>query len=308
MKKALVFGGSGFLGSHVSDELIKSGYDVTIFDRVASTFLSEEQNLITGDILDREAVKNAVKNTDIVFHFAAMADIQETIDNPVAAASFNIIGTMNILDACREYKIERIVYSSTIYVYSNQGSFYRSSKQACESFIENYQKEYNLTFTILRYGSLYGPRANNFNFIRNCIRQALLEGRIVRKGDGEEIRDYINIIDAAKSTVMSLKDEYKNSYLMITGQQSIKVKELLAMIKEIMNDQIEIEYTNESMQGHYKTTPYFFKPKVALKITPNNFHDLGQGILDSVYEIYQELKSNGQEAHKFLEENNLKRN
>ena len=308
MKKALVFGGSGFLGSHVSDELIKSGYDVTIFDRVASTFLSEEQNLITGDILDREAVKNAVKNTDIVFHFAAMADIQETIDNPVAAASFNIIGTMNILDACREYKIERIVYSSTIYVYSNQGSFYRSSKQACESFIENYQKEYNLTFTILRYGSLYGPRANNFNFVRNCIRQALLEGRIVRKGDGEEIRDYINIIDAAKSTVMSLKDEYKNSYLMITGQQSIKVKELLAMIKEIMNDQIEIEYTNESMQGHYKTTPYFFKPKGALKITPNNFHDLGQGILDSVYEIYQELKSNGQEAHKFLEENNLKRN
>ena len=94
---------------------------------------------------------------------------------------------------------------------------------------------------------------------------------------------------------------------MITGQQSIKVKELLFMIKEIMNDQIKVEYTTESMQGHYKTTPYFFKPKVALKITPNDFHDLGQGILDSVYEIYHELESDGHEVNKFLG-NKLKRN
>ena len=73
---------------------------------------------------------------------------------------------------------------------------YRSSKQSCELPLENYQKEFNLNFTILRYGSLYGSRANDFNFIRNSIRQALLEGIIVRNGNGEEIRDYINIVDA----------------------------------------------------------------------------------------------------------------
>ncbi len=288
-KNVVVFGGSGFLGSHVADELSEKGYFVTIFDITRSPYLKKNQNMVIGNILDREKVRQVVSNAQLVFHFAAIADIQEARDRPVDAANFNIIGTMNILDACREYDIERFIYSSTIYVYSDHGSFYRSSKQACELFIENYQKEYNLNFTILRYGSLYGSRANDFNFIRTCIRQALLEGVIIRKGDGEESRDYINIIDAAKSTVEALGPEYVNSYLMITGSQTMKVKDLLLMIKEIMKDNIEIKYTNESFDGHYKITPYSFKPKVALKITPKDYHDLGQGILDSVYEIYQEL-------------------
>lgn len=293
MKNILVFGGAGFIGSHVADELTNRGYSVTIFDKLYSKYLNLNQKMIVGDILDREMVKKAVKESDIVFHFAAMADIQLARDNPVEAANFNIIGTMNILDACREYSIKRFIYSSTIYVYSDHGSFYRTSKQSCELFIENYQKEYNLNFTILRYGSLYGARANNFNFIRNCIREALLEGYIVRKSDGEEIRDYVNIIDAAKATVDALDNHYENCYLMITGPQSMRVKELLIMIKEILNNEIDIIYTNDSIVGHYKITPYSFKPKVALKINPNNFHDLGQGVLDSIYEIYQELLDEG---------------
>lgn len=293
MNNVIVFGGAGFVGSHVADELTKRGYPVVVFDRIASKHLNNNQIMIVGDILDREMVRKAVKEAEIVFHFAAMADIQEARDNPVEAANFNIIGTMNILDACREYSVKRFVYSSTIYVYSDHGSFYRSSKQACELFIENYHKEYDLDFTILRYGSLYGPRANNFNFIRNCIRQALMEGCIIRKGDGEEIRDYVNIIDAAKATVDALDDPYKNSYLMITGPQTMRVKELLLMIKEMMNDEIELKFTNDSMEGHYKITPYSFKPKVALKMMPKDFHDLGQGVLDSIYEIYQELLDEG---------------
>jgi UDP-glucose 4-epimerase len=304
MNNVLVFGGAGFVGSHVADELTSRGYSVVVFDRITSKFLTKDQRMIVGDILDRESVRKAVKDAEIVFHFAAMADIQEARDNPVEAANFNIIGTMNILDACREYSVKRFVYSSTIYVYSDHGSFYRSSKQACELFIENYHKEYDLDFTILRYGSLYGTRANNFNFIRNCIRQALLEGCIIRKGDGEEIRDYVNIIDAAKATVDALEDNYKNSYLMITGPQTMRVKELLLMIKEIMNDEIELKFTNDSMDGHYKITPYSFKPKVALKMTPKDFHDLGQGILDSIYEIYQELLHEGLKPKVFDKKNN----
>lgn len=293
MQKVLVFGGSGFLGSHVADELTNRGYAVSIFDRQVSAFINIKQQMIVGDILDRNSVRNAVQHADIVFHFAAMADIQEARDYPVEAASFNIMGTMYILDACREFEVGRFVYSSTIYVYSDHGSFYRSSKQACELFIENYHKEYNLDFTILRYGSLYGARANNFNFIRNCIREALLEGKIIRKGDGEEIRDYINILDAAKASVDALDEHYRNGYLMITGSQTMKVKELLAMIREIMNEEVEVIYDNDKMSGHYKITPYSFKPKVAMKMSPKNFHDLGQGILDTIYEIYQELLSEG---------------
>ena len=230
MTNALVFGGSGFLGSHVADELTKRGYSVTIFDKVKSKYLSKNQKMIVDNVLNRDSVRNAIKDIEIVFHFAAIADIEEAKQNPVETINFNVVGTMNILDACREFNIKRFIYSSTIYVYSDHGSFYRSSKQACELLIENYQKEYGLEFTILRYGSLYGKRANKFNFITKAITDALLNGKIIRKGDGEEIRDYINIIDAAKSTVDSLDEVFKNNYLMVTGEQKMKIKELLLMI------------------------------------------------------------------------------
>ena len=120
------------------------------------------------------------------------------------------MGTMYILEACRAFNIKRFIYSSTIYVYTAHGSFYRSTKQACELLIDNYRQEYGLDFTVLRYGSLYGKRANHFNFIHNSIKQALIEGKITRKGDGTEKRAYINIIDAAKATVKALDEEYKN--------------------------------------------------------------------------------------------------
>ena len=293
MGKIIVFGGSGFLGSHVADELTKKGHNVTIFDINKSKYLNSNQKMIVGDILNQTSVKNAVDGADYVYHFAAIADIFEARENPVDTANFNIMGTMYILDACREFKVKRFIYSSTVYVYSDHGSFYRSSKQSCELFIENYQKEYNLNFTILRYGSLYGSRANHFNFIKKTIEQALIDKKIQRKGDGNEVRDYINVIDAANASVDVLDNEYLNKYVMITGPQTMKVKEILEMIKEILNNDIEIEYLKDLIEGHYQITPYSFKPKVALKLIPKNYHDLGQGILDLIYEIYQDLVKNG---------------
>jgi UDP-glucose 4-epimerase len=294
MSKVIVFGGSGFLGSHVSDSLSEIGHDVIIFDISKSPYLRSDQKIVVGNILDRDRVREVVMGADYVYHFAAIADIGEARNNPVESANFNIIGTINILDACREYSVKRFVYSSTIYVYSDHGSFYRSSKQSCELFIENYNKEYELEFTILRYGSLYGPRANSFNFIKNAITQALLENKIERKGDGNEIRDYINVLDAAQVSVDILEDRYANSYVMVTGPQTMKVKEILSMIKEMLNNQITIEYLNENFSGHYQITPYSFKPKVALKLVPKNYHDLGQGVLDCIYENYQELINKGE--------------
>jgi UDP-glucose 4-epimerase len=295
MAKVVVFGGSGFLGSHVADELTKRGYEVIIFDRFVSKYLRGNQQMVIGNILDRENVKSAVMGSDFVYHFAAIADIHEARENPVEAANYNIMGTIFILDACREFGIKRFIYSSTIYVYSDHGSFYRSTKQSCELFIENYQKEYNLDFTVLRYGSLYGPRANHFNFINNIIRQALIDKKINRLGDGSEVREYINVIDAATASVDVLESDYKNCYVMITGPQTMKVKEILEMIREILNYEIEIEYQLGEISGHYLITPYSFKPKVALKLIPKNYHDLGQGILDCIYENYQSLKAEGKE-------------
>ena len=302
MEKALVIGGGGFLGSHVSDVLTQQGYDVSIFDHKTSPYISDDQKMIIGDITDRDMIRKAIKGVDYVLHFAAVADIKEARDNPERTAQLNVMATLYILEACKEFNIKRFIYASSIYVYTAHGSFYRSSKQACELFIENYQEEYGLDYTVLRYGSLYGKRANHFNFIHNSVKQALTEGKIVRKGDGEEKRDYINIIDAAKATVKALEKSYKNTYLTITGTQSMKVKELLNMIKEIMNNRIEINYTDGQMAGHYKITPYSFKPKVALKLSLESSYDLGQGLLETIYSVYEDLVDKGENTINF--ENN----
>lgn len=292
MAKILVVGGSGFLGSHVADILTSNDHDVYIYDIVKSKYLTSSQKMILGDVLDKKRIDQSISKVDYVYHFAAIADIKEAKDDPIRSANFNIIGTLNILDACRKFNIKRFIFSSSIYVYSNHGSFYRTTKQSCELFIENYLEEFSLNYTILRYGSLYGVRANRFNFISNVIKQALLDKEIIRKGDGEEIRDYVNVIDAAKSSVDILAKEYLNQHVMITGSQTRKVSEVLEMIKEILNNEIKITYDNKNYEGHYQLTPYSFRPKVALKIALKNHHDLGQGILDCIYDEYEHLKNN----------------
>ena len=295
-QNAIVFGGSGFLGSHVADALIEKGFDVTVFDITESKYLKNDQQIVTGDILDSSKVEELVKGTDIVFHFAGVADIQKANENPVDAVKYNILGTTNILDACVKAKASRFIFASTVYVYSEHGGFYRSTKQACELLIENYQKTYGLDFTILRFGSLYGRRANEFNWIHEIIKQALTEGKMQRKGDGEELRDYIHVKDAAQACVDLLDDEYRNQYLVISGSQTIKIKELLRMINEIMDNKAKIEYLDEHMEGHYEVTPYTFRPRVAKKYIGRTSVDLGQGILDTIYDVYKELKrSEGEE-------------
>lgn len=293
MAKVVVFGGAGFLGSHVCDVLSDRGYEVTIFDIIKSEYLREDQKMIVNDILDDQAVIDAIKGADYVYHFAAIADIDAAKKDPVSTAKFNILGTVNILEACRIHNVKRFIFSSTIYVYSNQGSFYRCSKQACELFIENYQKEYDIPFTILRYGSLYGHRANDFNFIKNSIKEAIENGTITRKGDGSETREYINVLDASTSSVDIMEDsDYENKHLIITGTQSHKVSEVLEMIKEILQNSVEIIYDNEHIaEDHYQITPYTFKPTVALKIIPKDFHDLGQGILECIYDQYSDTNN-----------------
>ena len=288
-KKVIVFGGTGFLGTYVSDALTNAGFQVTIFDRNASPYLKENQNMIIADILDLSKVSDAVKDADIVYHFAGIADIKEANQKPLEAVKYNVVGTTNILEACVKAGISRFVYASTVYVYSEHGGVYRSTKQASELLIENYQQLFGLNYTILRFGSLYGRRANEFNWIHKIIKQALTEGKMQRKGDGNEVRDYIHVHDAAKICVDILDEQYKNDYIMLTGTQTITIKNLLLMIREMLNKDVTIEYLDEHMEGHYELTPYTFRPRVAKKYTSNTQFDLGQGILDTIYDVYTDI-------------------
>ena len=299
--KVVVFGGSGFLGSHVADALTHAGYEVKIFDIVGSSYLQENQDMIVGDILDLNAVSKAIKGFDYVYSFAGMANIEEAHKKPIETIQSNVLGTTTILEGCRKHKVKRFIFASTLYVYSKAGSFYRSSKQACELIIENYNDLYKVPFTVLRYGSLYGPRANEHNYIYKIVKQAITEGKIVSFGEGEDLREYIHVEDAARYSVEILAEEFENQYVIFSGNQSMRRKDMLLMIKEILGNRIEIEYEPFESPLHYDITPYSFEPKIAKKYISNYYLDMGQGLLQCINEIYKKYKHYDEIDGVFLE-------
>jgi len=292
--RVAIFGGAGFLGSHVADALSQAGHDVMVFDAKASPYLRPDQQGIVGDILNADQVSGAVKGCDVVYNFAGIADIEEANARPLDAVRVNILGNTVLLEAARQEKIKRFVFASSLYVYSEAGAFYRSTKQACELLVDNYREAYGLSYTILRYGSLYGDRADRQNWIYRILQDAVTEGRIVRYGDGEEIREYIHVRDAARYSMAVLAPEYENQHVIISGHQATKIKDLLAMIKEIMGGKIAVEYrppddARSPFQAklHYEVTPYSFNPKIAHKLVGSDYMDLGQGLLTLLDEIYR---------------------
>ncbi len=288
--KVIVFGGSGFLGSHVSDELTLGGHAVTIFDRHESNYLQSGQKMVVGDILDPVSVRKAMKGQEVVYNFAGLADLNASIDRPKETLELNVIGNLNILDAARTAKVKRFIYASTVYVFSKQGSFYGISKYASEKVIEEFSEQHGLEFTILRYGSVYGPRCDQQNRIYRLLKQAIESGKITFKGDGEEVREYIHVRDAARLSVDVLKARFKNQHLMLTGTERYKYSDLLKTINEILNNKIQIVFLNQDYKGHYTMTPYSFSPNVSRKLVANPFIDFGQGLLETVEDIHRQLE------------------
>lgn len=293
--KAIIFGGSGFLGSYVADALSDAKYEVTIFDKTKSPYLRKDQKMVVCDMLDADKVANALEGSSIVYNFAGIADMDEAKRSPVDTVKNNILGNTIVLDAAVKCGVKRFVFASTVYVYSSRGSFYRSSKQACESIIENYYEIYKLPYTILRYGSLYGPRADKNNWISQVLKQALEGKNITRFGDGEELREYIHVKDAARLSVEILAKEYENENIIISGPQPMKIKDLLIMIKEMLGDKIDIEFKSLEAKGcsydpslHYEITPYSFSPKIGKKLVSRYYLDMGQGLLELMSELSKE--------------------
>lgn len=288
--KILVTGGSGFLGSHVADALSDVGYEVTIFDIHKSPYLRLDQKMIVGDILDQECLDKAVENQDVVYHFAGIADIDECATRPVDTAKYNILGTVNLLEACRKVGgIKRFVFASSSYVYSNIGSFYATSKQTCESLIENFNELYGLKYTCLRYGSLYGTRSDERNSIYNLIKQAVQNGKIVYRGTGDEVREFIHVQDAAQVSAAILRPEFENQHIILTGAEKMRYIDLLEMLREMLGNKIEIEILPSERKAHYKITPYNFSPKLGRKMVNNPHIDMGQGLLQCMAEIYEKV-------------------
>jgi UDP-glucose 4-epimerase len=288
MDKATVIGGSGFLGSHVADELTRRGYAVTVFDRIPSPWIGDTQNMIVGNMLDRDALEKACDGIRYLYHFGGIADIGEAKTRPFETIETNVLGVAMALEAARAADVERFLYASTMYVYSASGSFYRASKQAAETIAETYAEHFNFDYTLLRYGSLYGPRAQAWNGLRRYVKQVVVEGRLDYEGTGHERREYIHVRDAARLSVDVLDEQHRNQAITVTGSQVLNSADLAEMIFEISGQKSNVTFSKgERSEEHYQMTPYRYTPKPAKKLVPSEFVDLGQGILEVVEEIHQ---------------------
>ena len=291
MSRVCVIGGSGFLGSHVADALSAAGHQVTIFDRIVSPWLQATQDMVVGDILDLEALGRAVSGAEFVYNFAALADLNLALNKPLETVSINVLGNANVLEVCKRFKVKRFVYASTVYVHSREGGFYRCSKQAAESYVEEYQRAYSLDYTILRFGSLYGPRADAENGLYRMVKRILQTGELRYEGSADALREYIHVTDAASASVAILSDSFCNQSVVLTGQEPMRVVDLLGMVGEILGLQKSVEIVAGEQPGHYIRTPYAYQAKIGRKYIPPVHVDLGQGLLELISQVSDELCS-----------------
>ncbi len=297
--KVLVTGGAGFLGSHLVDALVESGHAVTVFDRqppalpaplppAIATAAAPPVRWIVGDLLDAAALAAAVAGQDAVYHLAGFADLNAARARPLDTVELNIGGTVRLLEAMRLAGVARFLFASTVYVYSRDGGFYRCSKQACESYVEEYARATGLRYTVLRYGSLYGPRADATNGVYRLLRQAMTEGRIHYTGTPDDIREYIHVEDAARLSVDALAAVHEGKHLLLTGPSALRAADLFTMFAEILGRPVGVEYraAEGPGSGHYSVTPYAYTPRAGRKLVTTHYVDMGQGLLQLVEELH----------------------
>ncbi|HIF82419.1 MAG TPA: NAD(P)-dependent oxidoreductase [Candidatus Marinimicrobia bacterium] len=289
-KKILIFGSSGFLGQHLVS-LLKKDNEIIQFDINSPEDSICDSNFIQGSILDTELVLTAAKDVDIVYHFAAMTDLDIVNNNPAKAIEVNIAGTSNILDACIKEKVERFIFSSSVYVYSQFGGVYKSTKQACELLIEDFDKMHGLNYTILQLGSVYGPGAKQTNLISRLIKEALTTDQFQHSGSGVEERQYIFVKDVVNALINIANSQYKNKKVILLGSESVRISQLMEMISSQLEKDIYKIFKKDGYGIHYKSSPFQTDPKGAIYYKLESPTPLKDGLRETIKFIQEELSN-----------------
>jgi UDP-glucose 4-epimerase len=297
----LICGGSGFIGFSLVKKLHEQGYSSIYIGDVKppKEHLPKGVSYLQCDITDEKSVASIFKESSpkVVYNLAGFANLDKAIKFPRTTMELNVLGNIHLLDESVRSGVELFVYASSAYAMNDKGSFYGISKLTSEKIVEEYYKQNNLNYSILRYGSIYAAVDFDNNYLFQLVKSAIETGRIIHKGDGEELREYVHVKDVSELSVkvMENKDLW-NTSLMLTGNERMKRKELFEMIQEIIgNSQLEIQYLDNGYSNHYKFTPYSFQGTSAKKITANPHFDMGQGILECVQKVMEtrELDSQG---------------
>ena len=289
-KKILVLGASGFLGRHLVKSLVDNN-KVVQFDTEPNSFNHPNAVFIQGSILDKGMILKATEEVDIVYHFAAMADLDIVNNNPAKAIEVNIAGTTNVLDTCIQENIERLIFSSSVYVYSKVGGVYKSTKQACELLIDDYDKMHGLNYTILQMGSVYGPGAKQTNLISRLIKEALTTDQFQHSGSGVEERQYIFVKDVVNASINVANSQYKNKKVILLGSESVRISQLMEMISFQLEKDIYKIFKKDGYGIHYKSSPFQTDTDGAIYYKLESPTPLKDGLRETIKFIQEELSN-----------------
>tara|TARA_A100001011_G_C14312443_1_gene846279 strand:- start:996 stop:1877 length:882 start_codon:yes stop_codon:yes gene_type:complete len=292
MRTITILGGSGFLGSQLSFFLSKNSNNrVIIFDKKKTNKIEKNQKFIKGNILNTKQLSRAIKKSDYVFNFAALADLNDARNKPLETAMINVIGTIKALQISKKFKVKKFIQASSIYANSEQGGFYGSSKKAAEDYIEKFNKKFKLKFTILRFGSLFGNGADRSNGINIIIDYALKNESLLYKGSKKAARKYIHVLDACRACAKAISKKYDNKYLNITGKNKIKITKLLNIMSDITNiSKKKIFYKNFPNEGHYISEPKKFIPRRGINLNLIKYQDFKKGLTSQYIERKKKYK------------------
>ena len=257
-KLVLVTGGAGFIGSHITEHLIKLGAHVRVFDNLSTGYekniahIVDHLEFIKGDIKNYDALNNAMKDVQIVFHLAAQVSVPGSVENPHHCFKTNLEGTVNVLEAARTNNVKRVIFSSSSAIYGNQeGPFcedsttpkpdspYGLSKLMGEQLMKHYYQVFGIETTSLRYFNVYGdrqdPNAAYAAVIPKFKERMNLNKPIIIYGNGLQTRDFVSVQDVVKANLFfGITDKETNfgqSFNVAQGK-SISLLQLADQLKE----------------------------------------------------------------------------
>ncbi|MEV8326329.1 NAD-dependent epimerase/dehydratase family protein [Kitasatospora sp. NPDC059811] len=259
-----VTGGCGFIGSHVVDHLLAAGHDVLAVD-TTDKYLNPDAEHARLDILDLAALTSALAGSEVVYHLAAMADVEQVSADPVRAVRTNIDGTEAVLEAARRSGLSRTVLASTVWVYGaaltddqldggeqeldehvpieleHSGHLYVATKLAAEMLVHSYRELYGQHFTILRYGIPYGPRMRDELVVARFVQAALTGRPITIAGDGRQSRNFVYVEDLADAHVRALSPAAEDQTFALEGSTAVSVRDIADTVDDLLGP-VSIEH------------------------------------------------------------------